>query len=63
MFLLWKYRDVIIPAMEEKIVRQFDYIGTRKVVIVKQEDGAGLHMDSTYFRGLKSNLKKRLVDI
>ena len=57
--LLHQYKNVIIPAMEEKIVRQFSNNGTRKVIIVKQEDGAGLHMDSTYLKEMKREFDKR----
>ena len=47
--LLKCYRDIIIPALEEKIVNKLSEGGKIKVVIVKQEDNAGLHMEKIIY--------------
>ena len=46
--LLKVYKEIIIPDIEEKLVRPYSEGGTRRVIIVKQEDGAGLHTNTTY---------------
>ena len=46
--LLKTYKDIIIPDIERKVVERFSNNGTRKVIVLKQEDGAGLHNDKTY---------------
>ncbi len=57
--LLHVYREEIIPAIEEKIVRRFSNNGTRKVCIVRQEDGAGPHNDGTYQYQMKEEFAAR----
>ena len=59
MSLLRVYENTIIPDLEEKIVRRFNNYGTRKVVIVKQEDGAGLHQDQTYMKEMQKLFNER----
>ena len=51
--LLKCYQDQIIPDIERKIVDRFSNGGTRKVIVLKQEDGAGLHNDKTYLLEMK----------
>ena len=53
MSLLKVYQDTIVPALEEKVVGRLNEGGERQVVIVKQEDGAGLHQDGTYVSTMK----------
>ena len=57
--LLQFYKDTIIPALEEKIVNKLSENGTVKVVIVKQEDNAGLHKEKNYVYQLGEEFKKR----
>ena len=57
--LLKVYQEQIVPDFEEKVVRKFSNNGTRKVVIVKQEDGAGLHQDRTYLREMNKIFSDR----
>ena len=57
--LLQFYREQIIPALEEKVVNQLSENGTVKVVIVKQEDNAGLHKERNYVYQLSEEFKKR----
>ena len=57
--LLSVYKEQIIPDLEEKIVNRLSMGGTRKVIIVKQEDGAGLHQDGTYLREMKRIFKEK----
>ena len=57
--LLQVYREKIIPKIEEKVVQRFNCNGTRKIIIVKQEDGAGLHTDSTYLCEMKKEFNER----
>ena len=52
--LLKLYREQIIPAIERKIVDAFSENGKYKVLVVKQEDNAGLHGESTYLREMKT---------
>ena len=59
MSLLKAYQDTVIPALEEKVVNRFGENGQKKIVIVKQEDGAGLHTDSTYVREMKKEFNER----
>ena len=51
--LLNEYKTKIIPAIEEKVVARFNNGGERNVIVLKQEDGAGLHTDKTYLREMK----------
>ena len=51
--LLQVYDEQIIPALETKVVAAYNQGGTRRVIIVKQEDGAGLHQDSTYVSNMQ----------
>ena len=53
MSLLKQYRDQIVPDFQHKVVDRFNNGGKRKVCIVLQEDGAGLHTDGTYLREKK----------
>ena len=53
MSLLKVYQETIIPTLEEKVVQQFSENGQKKVIIVKQEDRAGLHTDGTYVCEMK----------
>ena len=45
--------------MEQKVVDQFSENGRRKVVIIRQEDGAGPHNDKCYLRRMKRSFQKR----
>ena len=38
----------IIPALEREVEQKYNENGQVKIVIVKQEDGAGLHTNLTY---------------
>ena len=42
------YKEEIIPVIERKVVERFKNNGERKVLILKQEDGAGLHNNQKY---------------
>ena len=53
------YQDIIIPDLEEKIVKKYNNNGTQRVVIVKQEDGAGLHQDKTYLNTMQDLFNAR----
>ena len=53
MSLLKEYKEKIIPSIERNVVEKFNNSGQRKVIVLKQEDGAGLHTDKTYLRGMK----------
>ena len=44
--------------MKEKVVKKLNENGNRKVVIVKQEDGAGLHQNKTYLKEMKEIFDK-----
>lgn len=57
--LLKIYKEEIIPALEEKVVRRFNENGNRQVVIVKQEDNAGLHTDGTYLAEMRNEFERR----
>jgi hypothetical protein len=57
--LLKIYIEQIIPAIENKVVARFDKNGTRKICIVKQEDGAGLHQDKNYVKEMQKEFDKR----
>lgn len=48
--LLKQYQDHIIPDLQRKLVDRFSNGGERKVCIVSQEDGAGLHTEKTYLK-------------
>ena len=52
--LLKCYKEQIIPDMERKIKERFSNGGSREVIILKQEDGAGLHTHKTYIKEMKS---------
>ena len=52
--LLKEYKEKIIPAIEQKVVERFNNGGQRKVIVLKQEDGAGLHNDKTYLKEMKT---------
>ena len=45
--LLKVYKETIVPALEETVVRKYSVGGTN-VSIIKQEDGAGLHQEKAY---------------
>ena len=57
--LLKIYKETIIPALENKIVPMLSNNGKTKVVIVKQEDNAGTHMDAEYLREMRIEFAKR----
>ena len=57
--LLKAYKEQIIPDLEEKIVRKYSNNGQRRIVIVKQEDGAGLHQDKTYLTEMRRTFDKK----
>ena len=59
MSLLDVTRNIIIPAIEEKVVTRYNDGGRVKVCVVYQEDGAGLHQDKTYIREKKKEFEKR----
>ena len=49
--------DGIITALGDKFVQKFSEGGTRKVVILKQEDREGLHQDARYLRRMEEEFK------
>ena len=57
--LLRLYKEFIIPAIEKKICEKYSDNGKIKIIIVKQEDGAGVHTDKTYVREMKAIFKQR----
>ena len=57
--LLRLYKEQIIPDLEAKIVNVFNDNGKRRVIIVKQEDGAGLHTCQGYLAGMREEFRKR----
>lgn len=57
--LLKIYKEQIIKALEEKVVKRFNQDGKRQVVIVKQEDSAGLHNNATYCDEMEKEFHKR----
>ena len=57
--LLKLYKEEIIPALEEKVVKQLSDNGKVRVVIMKQEDNAGLHNDKTYLYEIGEEFRKR----
>lgn len=57
--LLRLYKDQIIPQIEQKVVERFSDNGRVKVCIVKQEDGAGLHTDTTYQDEMREEFARR----
>ena len=59
MSLLKQYENIIVPDLEEKMVKRFSEGGTKKVCIVFQEDGAGLHTDATYLKGKQKLFSER----
>lgn len=59
MLLLQGYRDTIVPALEEKVMRRFNNGGERQVCIVKQEDGASLHQCKTYLKEMSWLFEER----
>ena len=48
MSLLKVNKETIIPALEDEVVQIFNNNKTRKVFIIKQDNGAVLHQDTTY---------------
>ena len=48
MSLLKVNKETIISALEDEVVQIFNNNETRKVFIIKQDNGAGLHQDTTY---------------
>ena len=57
--LLKLYEDIIVPDIERKVVDRFSEGGKYKVIIVKQEDSAGLHQDKTYVARMEAIFKER----
>eukprot|EP00957_Ditylum_brightwellii_P000407 31534-Ditylum_brightwellii.AAC.1 len=57
--LLKEYQTNILPEVERKVVQRFSEGGTKKVIIVKQEDNAGLHQDQTYVDTMKDEFDQR----
>ena len=57
--LLKLYKEEIIPALEEKVVDALNENGTRQICIIKQEDSAGPHQDSTYKTEMNEEFTKR----
>lgn len=57
--LLNIYKEHIIPDLEEKVVKKYNENGTRKIIVVKQEDGAGLHQDKTYICEMTEIFEKK----
>ena len=57
--LLQVYKDEIIPSIHQKIVERFSNNGTRDVIIVKQEDGAGLHTKAKYVHEMNEMFAER----
>lgn len=51
--------DETIPALERKVVERFNKGGTVRVVIVKQEDGAGLYQCKEYTEAMEQHFNKR----
>eukprot|EP00957_Ditylum_brightwellii_P184213 14031077-Ditylum_brightwellii.AAC.1 len=57
--LLREYQTKILPDIERKVVQRFSEGGTKKVIIVKQEDNAGLHQDQTYVDTMRNEFEQR----
>jgi hypothetical protein len=57
--LLKVYQDIIIPAIESKVVSKYNDNGNKKVCIVKQEDSAGLYTDKTYLTEINKIFEKK----
>ena len=58
MSLLSVYHDIIITNMDT-FSQQYSRGGTKKIVIVNQEDGAGPYHDKVYTQFMADKLKKR----
>ena len=56
--LLKVYQETIIPALERNVVQKYSENNV-KIVVVKQEDGAGLHTNSTYQKEMKKEFNQR----
>ena len=57
--LLKIYKEQIIKDLEEKVVNRFNQDGKRQVIIVKQEDSAGLHNNTKYCDEMEIEFHKR----
>ena len=58
MSLILAYRDVIIPDLE-KMVEGVSDNGKKKLITVKQKDGAGPYQDKTYLDFMSCEFKRR----
>ena len=51
--LLKMYKERVIAAIEREIIEKYNENGTVRVIVVKQEDGAGAHNDHKYVTEMK----------
>lgn len=51
--LLKIYKERVMAAIEREVVDRFSDNGRKKVIIIKQEDGAGAHNDKKYCNEMK----------
>ena len=58
MFLVWARREIIIPDMDE-LARKLSENRRKKVVFVRQEDGAGPHNDKNYITFMEDECNER----
>ena len=60
MSLLKLYKDKVIPAIEKKIVKKINEDGNRRqIMIVKQEDNAGPHVNTKYMSEMEAIFSER----
>ena len=58
MSFVWAHREIIILDMDE-LAKKLSENGRKKVVFVRQEDGAGHHNDKTYTKFTEDEFDKR----
>ena len=58
MSLVWAHREIIIPDIDE-LVRKLSENGRKKVIFIRQEDGAGPHNDKTYMKFMEDEFDER----
>ena len=58
MSLVWAHREIIILDMDE-LAKKLSENGRKKVVFVRQEDGASPHNDKTYMKFVEDEFNER----
>ena len=58
MSFVWAHREIIILDMDE-LAKKLSENGRKKVVFVRQEDGAGPHNDKTYMKLMEDKFNER----